>query len=206
MRQARDVLAVMGREIRDGRLSHDLSQASAGRAIGRSKSTWSRIERGEALQLSLVELSRALAVVGLDLHVRAYLGGRPLRDEAHVQLLERLRLRLGPGIRWRTEVPMPLSGDQRAWDALLTMGRVRVGVEAETRARDAQALQRRLALKQRDSGADHVVLLLADTRHNRLFLRTCGEGFLAGFPVPGPVAVGRLGVGVDPGGNAIILL
>jgi transcriptional regulator with XRE-family HTH domain len=201
-----ELLASMGRELRTARLGIDLSQASAARAIGRTRSTWSRMELGEVPQLSLVELGRAMAVVGMDLHVRAYPGGQPLRDSGHVCLLERLRVRLGPGAWWRTEVPLPQPGDQRAWDALVTVARVRVGVEAETRARDAQALQRRLALKQRDGNVDRLVLLLSDTRHNRLFLRSAGDGFLASFPVPGALALQRLEAGADPGGNAIILL
>ena len=205
-RTARETLATLGREIRTARLGLDLSQSAAGQAIGRSRSSWSRMERGEARQLPLMELARALAVVGLDLHVRAYPGGSPVRDVAHIELLERLRARLGPGIDWRTEVPLPMVGDRRAWDALIIPGRVRIGVEAETRARDAQELQRRLALKQRDGGVDHVLLLLADTRHNRLFLRTCGEGFLAAFPLAGRVALERLAAGTDPGGSAIVLL
>ena len=81
-----------------------------------------------------------------------------------------------------------------------------MGVEAETRARDSQELQRRLTLKRRDGGVDHVVLLLADTRHNRRFLRLAGEGLRSDFPVPGDVALQRLVVGEDPGGSAIILL
>jgi transcriptional regulator with XRE-family HTH domain len=96
-RQASQMLTDMGREIRIARLGHDLSQATAGRAIGYSKSTWSRIERGQAPGFPVVELARALAVVGLDLHIRTYPGGQPLRDVAHLQLLERLRMRLGAG-------------------------------------------------------------------------------------------------------------
>jgi hypothetical protein len=38
---------------------------------------------------------------------------------------------------------------------------LRIGVEAETRARDRQELQRRVALKRRDGGVDRVILLLA---------------------------------------------
>ena len=182
------------------------SQTDAGRAIGVSPSTWSRIERGAVPNLSLLELGRALAVVGLDLHVRAYPGGRPLRDEAHLRLLERLHGRLGTGARWRTEVPLPLAGNRRAWDALIVVGAVSIGIEAETRARDAQELQRRLALKHRDGGVDHVILLLADTRHNRAFVRACGEGFRSAFPVDGRTALQRLAVPADPGGSAIILL
>jgi hypothetical protein len=154
----------------------------------------------------VVVLGRALAVVGLDLHVRAYPGGAPLRDTAHLRLLERLRERLPPAVTWRTEVPLPAAGDRRAWDALIACTDVRVGVECETRARDAQELQRCIALKSRDGGVEHVLLLLSDTRHNRLFLRSCGSGFLAAFPVDGRQALRRLEEGLDPGGSMIVLL
>ena len=83
---------------------------------------------------------------------------------AHIALLRRLQSALGPRVGWRTEVPLPGGGDRRAWDALIGVGATRIGVETETRARDAQSLQRRLALKKRDGGVDHVILLLADTR------------------------------------------
>ena len=70
-----EALAAMGRELRTARLGLDLSQTDAGRAIGVSASSWSRMERGAVPNLALLELGRALAVVGLDLHVRAYPGG-----------------------------------------------------------------------------------------------------------------------------------
>ena len=145
-------------------------------------------------------------MVGLDATVRAYPGGSPLRDQAHIDLLERFRRRLGRRVRWATEVPLPIAGDRRAWDGLARTSDVRVGVEAETRARDAQALKRRLELKQRDGAVERVVLLLADTRHNRSFLRAVGRDFLDAFPIPGAIALERLARGRDPGGNAIVLL
>ncbi len=205
-RRARRALADLGRELRLARLNHDLSQTTAGTAAGLSRATWSRIERGRAPGLGVVDLRRALAVVGLDLSVRAYPAGQALRDEAHVRLLERLRQRIGPGARWMTEVPLPNPGDRRAWDALVMLMRIRVGIEAETRARDSQDLQRRLNSKRRDGGVDHVILLLADTRHDRAFLRAAGGGFHAGFPVDGKTALRRLTVPSDPGGSAIVLL
>lgn len=103
-------------------------------------------------------------------------------------------------------MPFPRPGDKRAWDALIRIVDVRVGVEAETRARDAQALQRRLGLKRRDGGVDHVILLLAGTRHNRSFLRAAGAGSPSDFPVSGSTALERLQNGEDVGGSAIILL
>lgn len=205
-RLARKVLTELGGELRQARLDHDLSQATAAIAVGISQSSWGRIERGETPGVSLVDLARALAVVGLSLHVRAYPEGSALRDLAHLELLERLRCCLGPGCTWRTEVPLPNPGDRRAWDALVAFAGIRIGVEAETRARDAQELQRRLSTKRRDGGVDHVILLLSDTRHNRSFLRAAGSGFKTDFPVDGRTALRHLGTTIDPGGSAIILL
>jgi hypothetical protein len=82
----------------------------------------------------------------------------------------------------------------------------RIGVEAETRPRDAQALQRRLALKRRDGGVDHVLLALAATRGNRAFLREAGRAFAPDFPVTGRDAIAALAAGRDPGGSTIVLL
>jgi len=196
----------MGQEVRRARLNHDLSQRSASAAAGMSKSAWSRLERGEETRLSLLHLARASAAVGLELSVRAYPGGQPVRDAAHLALLQCLSVALCDEVRWQTEVPLPNPGDRRAWDALIRLARVRIGVEAETRARDSQELQRRLSLKRRDGGVDHVVLLLSDTRHNRSFLRVAGEGFWGDVPIPGPTALKRLAAGQDPGGSSIILL
>ena len=205
-RQALRALTDLGRELRGARLNHDLSQAAAGEAAGLSHATWSRIERGAAPGLSVVDLARSLSVVGLDLHFRAYPGGSVLRDDAHVRLLERLRACLGPGARWATEVPLPNPGDRRAWDALITIDDTRIGVEAETRARDSQELQRRVQSKRRDGGVDHVILLLARTRHNRAFLRAAGDGFCSAFPLDTRTALTRLAVPSDIGGSAIVLL
>jgi hypothetical protein len=79
-------------------------------------------------------------------------------------------------------------------------------VEAETRPRDVQALDRKLAMKLRDGGADWLILLLADTRHNRAVLRGAGASLAAKFPLNGRRVLELLGAGVDPGGNAIVIL
>ncbi len=188
------------------RVARGLSQESVGRALGVSAATVSRLEHGGAENASLRILHRAASIVGLELSARLFPGGQPLRDGAHVSLLERLRARLGAGLAWRTEVPLPAPGDQRAWDALIRGATFRMGVEAETRPIDAQALDRRLALKQRDGGVDHVCLLLADTRHVRSFVRLYGDQLRASFPVPGRLALAALERGVDPGGGTVIML
>jgi hypothetical protein len=145
------------------------------------------------------------AVLGLQLSVRLYPAGRPLRDEAHLALLERLRLRLGPGLTWRIETPVPIPGDLRAWDASIDGKEWTLFVDAETRIRDVQALERRTALKRRDTETDRVLLLIADTRSNRAVLASLGSP-LVERPLAGPAILEALGSGRDPGGSGVVLL
>jgi transcriptional regulator with XRE-family HTH domain len=202
---ARRLVVELGREIREGRIDRGLSQSTIGRALGQSKSTVSRIERGLRPEVSIRSYARAFAVLGLELSMRVYPSGEPIRDAGHVRLLARFRARVATRFTWRSEVPIG-RGDLRAWDAVLARLGLSVGVEAETRPRDLQALERRIQRKQVDSGIDRVVLLLADTRHNRSLLRDRGADLRLNFPVPGSIALPALYRGDDPGGNAIIVL
>jgi hypothetical protein len=135
--------------------------------------------------VALRRLAVVASVVGLRLSVRAYPSGLAIRDAGQVALLGRLRKLLHPSLSWRAEVPLPLEGDLRAWDAAIGAASWTVYVDAETRILDAQALERRLAVKQRDTGTDRVILLLADTRTNRLILRSLGAPVLSSS-IPGP--------------------
>lgn len=101
---------------------------------------------------------------------------------------------------------MPIGGDLRAWDAVITGRTWRCGVEAETRPRDRQALERRIALKQRDGDVDCVILLLLDSGHNRRLVREHADALAERFRVPGSQALELLAAGRAPGGNAIVLL
>lgn len=80
------------------------------------------------------------------------------------------------------------------------------GAQSKTRPTDVQALDRKLALKERDGGADRLILLLADTRHNRAFLRGPGATLRSRFPGDGRRALERIAAGLAPDSNAIILL
>jgi len=154
----------------------------------------------------VVTLTRMAAATGLELSMKLYPAGPPLRDAAHATLLSRLRQRLHSSLRFRTEIPLPIHGDKRAWDAAIDGHDWWIPVEAETKPRDLQALDRRIALKRRDSDIDAVILLLADSRHNRAFAGHLEAGFAARYPVPGRRALELLGAGLNPGGSAIILL
>lgn len=204
--RARAALSRVTAELRTARLVADLSQETVAREIGISRSQYSRIERGRSPDLSLDLAIRLFAVLGQDLSVRAYPSGDPIRDAAHRALLERLHAACHPAVRWSTEVPLPIPGDLRAWDATAICPAVRIGVEAETRLRDLQAQERRLSLKQRDGGMDRVVLLVLDSRSNRDVVRQHADWVAERFPVPGLRALELLGAAVDPGGDSLILL
>ena len=60
--------------------------------------------------------------------------------------------------------------------------RLRVAIEAETRPRDGQELQRRLERKRADGMVDRLILLLSNTRSNRAFVRDFGDSMAAAFP------------------------
>ena len=126
-------------------------------------------------------LARIAGVVGLDLWVRTYPGGEPLRDIAHMRLTDAFRALLGDGLTIRAEVPIGHPRDLRAWDLTLTERTgTGCGVELETRWLDAQDQVRRITRKVADGGLGRVVLVLADTRANRTAVQAAA-GLLGGF-------------------------
>ena len=118
-----------------------------------------------------MDASRVASVLGLELVVRVYPGGAPLRDAAHAERLRRVLSHVRPPLRYRLDVPLPQRSDQppeqRGWDAMLYGHARRTGIELETRLRDVQATTRRQAMKRRDDPVDGFLLVLADTRTNR---------------------------------------
>lgn len=212
--RAIDVGAARGRamtvevlnEARNARLDRGLGGRDIARAIGLSPAQYSRLERGLAESLSIERASVLLAAVGLELSFRTYAQGQPLRDAAHAALLERLRSKLHGSLRFKTEIPFPGPNDRRAWDAVIFGPVWRCGVEAETRPRDRQALERRLSLKERDGDVTVLCLLLLDSRHNRDFIRANRDVLEARFPLPARRALELLRAGVEPSGNTILLL
>lgn len=145
------------------------------------------------------------AAVGLDVRLRAFPAGDAIRDAGQQRLLGRLRPRLHPTLGWSTEVGLPIEGDRRAWDAVIRGEGWRVAVEAETVLDDLQALDRRLALKRRDGGEDHVILLVADTPRNRRAL-AAAPGAFADLPLRTREILRALGGGRAPVGSGIVIL
>jgi transcriptional regulator with XRE-family HTH domain len=207
-RRCRESLHRVALDARRARIGAGLSQREVALAIGVSHSKVGRFERS-GNQRSLEFVGALCAVVGLDLGIRAYPVGDPIRDRAQLALLERLRGRLHPTLRWRTEVPLPIPGDLRAWDAEVRApkpNRWRARIEAETRIADGQALERRLALKLRDDPGGHLILLVSDTRANRAALRSIAAGFHDVLPLETRAILSALTAGRDPGGSGVVIL
>jgi transcriptional regulator with XRE-family HTH domain len=204
--RAARLLADIGRELRHARMTRGLSQRSIAAATSVDQAEISRIERGRRPGATIRVLTRMAGAVGLDLSMRLFPGGQALRDEAHVKLLARFRRLVGEKWQWASEVPLPIPGDRRAWDRLLSGAGIRIGIEAETKPRDAQELQRRLALKKRDGQVERLILVLADSEWNRRFCRENAAELEGQFPVPGRIALEALSEGRDPGGDALIVV
>src|SRR5436190_13706894 len=81
-------------ELRAARLDRGLGGCDIARVAGISPAQYSRIERGLADSITIERAAVLLASVGLELGVRAYPGGEPLRDGAHAALIGRFRAHL----------------------------------------------------------------------------------------------------------------
>jgi transcriptional regulator with XRE-family HTH domain len=182
-----------------------LSVREVARAVGVSPARIERAERGDPTALTIDLAARIAPVVGLLLATSLHPNGDPVRDRAHLALLERFRIRLHRSLVWRTEVPMPIAGDLRGADGLVEAAFGTVLVEAETRVTDVQAVERKSALKQRDLGADRLILLIADTPANRRVV-TLHPELRVRFPIGARRCLAAIGRAEDPGGDCLLIL
>lgn len=192
-------------ELRAARLAAGLSQGMVASAVGLSQRTISRYEAGEPPHPDLLQAARVAAIVGLELRLQAFPLGSQLRDAGHVALITRFLARLPATVGRFLEAPIG-RGDPRAWDVLLTVGGTRIGVIAETRIRDLQALLRREHRKQLDGDVRLLLLLVADTRHNRTALAEAAGILAESFPLGTRATLASLSRGEAPTGNAIVIL
>jgi transcriptional regulator with XRE-family HTH domain len=205
-RRAQQALAAIGEELREARLGAGLTQRQVADAVGISHTEISRIERGVAPWVTYETLVLIAAILGLDLPLRAFPASSPIRDAAQLKLLAKLRAILPSQLTWRAEVPLQIERDLRAWDAVVGGRDWSVPIDAETRLHDVQALARRTALKRRDDGADVMILLVADTRHNRQVIRLSRSDLAADFPASGRTVLAALSSGERPRAAGIVFL
>ena len=100
---------------------------------------------------------------------------------------------------------MPIAGDLRAGDGHIEGAFGSVLVEAETRVTDIQAVHRKARLKQRDLAADRLILLIADTVHNRRVVAAHAE-LREHLPIGTRRCLAALSRGMDPGGDCLVIL
>lgn len=196
----------VGRTIRESRLAGGVSLRTAGASVGVSHAQFGRIERAELPNVSVEQLCLACAAVGLRFAGRAFPNGDPVRDRAQLALIARFRARLPPDLRVRAEVPLPIERDLRAWDLTLALEPDPAAVEAESRLRDVQGLQRRLELKQRDGRIRCVILLVNDTPTNRRVLDLHRVDLAATFPLGSRDVLAAIRRGRTPHANGVVVL
>ncbi len=184
-----------------------LSQAVVARVAGMSAAQLGRLERGEISRPDLEQLARGGRAVGLELSARFYPVGAPVRDAAQIALLRRLERCLGAPLRLRREVPLPIAGDLRAWDGVIEGDERPCFVEGETRFGDAQAMERRLRLKQRDDPRAAIILVAATrSDHNRQVMAEHRELLRDLLPLDGAAILRALRAGRCPPAGGVVLL
>jgi transcriptional regulator with XRE-family HTH domain len=194
-------------ELRDARLAAALSLDAAARAAGMSASQLSRLELGRLERPDLEQVWQAASVVGLRASLNLYPAGSPVRDRAQLALLSRFERCLGGGLRMRREVPLPIPGDLRAWDAVVEGSDGVFFTEGESHVRDAQALERRIRLKVRDDPrARVVVLVLTRSDHHRAVLAEHRESLRDLLPLDGGAVLRAVRAGRCPAASGIVLV
>jgi transcriptional regulator with XRE-family HTH domain len=205
-RTTRRAVATAVLDIRDARLEAGLSQRTVAAAAGISRSHLTSVEAGMRMA-SLEVLAQLAAVVGLELSLRVHPAGDALRDAAQLRMLARFVPLVGPAWTRRAEVPVSADPrDRRAFDLVLSAGTGRVAVEAVSRLVAAEAQVRRIMLKAAVGRVDAVVLVLADTRHNRAAARPAAPTLRAAFPIHQRAVLAALRIGRVPPGNGIVFV
>jgi transcriptional regulator with XRE-family HTH domain len=192
--------------LREARLMLGLTQAEVARALGVTRSWVCRVELHKARGVTVEYLFRHAAVVGLKASIKFYPLGGALRDAAQARYIARFVERIGHAWRVMLDVPMPISGDLRAVDIVLIHGNTRIAVEVITRLRDLQAQLRAAQLKQRDIGADRLLIVVAGSNANRRTLTEARATLLATFDTDSQRVMAALAAGRDPGRDAVIAL
>lgn len=205
-RLAASIVRDFGRELRVARISGGMTQRATGERIGKSASYVSRVENGRIAGVKMTDLVRHAAALGLRPWFRLYPSGRRPLDAPQLATLHRLRERLSHAWVVAIEVPVPIAGDLRAADAVISIPGCRCLVEVITRLADWQAQVRAARLKHRDLGTDRLLLVIADTTTNRRLLRSVPDVALTEFPLRTREALAALRAGLDPGGDAVVLI
>jgi transcriptional regulator with XRE-family HTH domain len=169
LRRADRHLHEIGDAFREQRLALGLSQEHVATAAGIKRRKYGRIEAGQT-PVTVPEVDRIAAILGLEASIRIYPAGPAVRDAGQARKLGGFLGHVRTPLTFKVEVGLPAREgpfEQRAWDAVLFGHGERTACELEMRLRDVQAMRRRHDLKRRDDPTEHFLLLIADTRSNR---------------------------------------
>ena len=206
-RDAERLLADSRREIRETRQGAGLSQAAVARAAGMSPAAYGRFERGETKRIPLAYIASSARAVGLKASIRLFPAGVPVRDAGQLRLEADFLGVLGDGMVFRPEVPLPIPGDPRAWDGMVSGHQGMAFVECEVRLGDMQALARRVELKLRDDPRGEVLILVVRaSRHNRTVLAEHRELLRPLLPLDSPAILRALRSGRVPPASGLLVL
>jgi transcriptional regulator with XRE-family HTH domain len=182
----------------------NLAQGVVGGAIGVSRSTIASWEQ-RRVEPTFSQLCRWAAVVGLDASLRTFPAGDPLRDIGQLRLLDRFGQLIGAAWDWRSEVPVTADPrDRRAFDAVIRGASGMAAVEAIVRLVDIQGQVRPIIAKQSAAAIGCVILVLADTRQNRIAAAAGAPTLEPAFPIGSRRALAAVRGGLVPEGNAIV--
>lgn len=194
-------------ELMESRRTTSLSQRALGLERGTSQSDISRLERLSRIdEVSFVHVSEVASLLGLELSAGLHPYGEPIRDKGHQALINRFRALLSQAFKVLAEVPLPLTGDPRAWDLVLRLAGQVIGVEVETRIRDIQRLVRHVHQRERDGGVGEIVLVLAASRTNRRLVDELRSALGARYSTSPRALLKALRDGESLPGSGVILL
>lgn len=197
-------------DLREARLVAGLSQSALAREVGLDPSTMWRLEADLLPDTSVVRLSEIASVLGYEVSLGLHPIGDPVRDKGQLACGRRLDAVLSE--RWRVtdETLLPGAGEQRSWDKLLRLTdatpRYLVGTDIESRVWDVQAIVRRTRARERDGQVDHILIVLADTAHNRRIIDELRASLGPDYATSARRLVRALRVGMRLAGSGVVLV
>lgn len=196
----------IGNELRTGRHIRGITQRELGASIGVSASEVSRRELGTSMRLTGPKLATHAAAVGLRVSVKLWPAGGGVRDAAQARYVAAFLARVGRHWTVTVEAPIPVAGDLRAIDILMSNATARIAVEVITRLADLQAQVRAAQLKSRDIAATRLILVVAGTHANRNAIASARGGLVDAFDLDTRRILAELAGGRDPLRDGIVVL
>ena len=209
-RKGRELIRRVLREIHDARVVGGLSQARIAAAMGSSQQAYARFEGERFKDLGLTQLSVVASVLGYEVSVGLHPIGDGIRDRAQQTVGKRFDADLSDAWHVTNEALLPGTGEQRAWDKLLKLVAESppylVGVDIESKVWDVQALVRRTRGRERDGHVDEILIVLADTAHNRRVVDELRTALGPAYVTPAREILRTLRLGQRLVGSGVVLV